>query len=171
MKQSNPAAVMLAVLFCLCAVTGGGLLLISDMKSQPYRLLIAVFLLIAAASILARPLVFVLTRSTGGLLFPGSRDHTPKPAYSLAQAQRMKGDYHAAMELFGAITRDYPQEITAWRSMLEIALENLKDQDRAREILEAGLAVLKNEHYCCMLQAIFDEGTVPVAVRKPIRLS
>jgi tetratricopeptide (TPR) repeat protein len=170
LKQSNTAAVVLAVLFFLAVVTGGGLLLFSDVKSHPYRLLIAIFLLLSAASILARPLVYVLTRSAGGLLFPGRHDVTPKPAYSLAQARRIKGDYEAALQLYATIAGDFPQEIAAWRSMLEIALENIKDEERARQILERGLSVLKNERYCSILQTIYDEGTVPVSVRRPIPL-
>ena len=170
MNRSSTPVVLLSVLFCLFAVAGGGLLAFSDLDHHPFRLLAAIFFLIAAASILARPLLYLLIHGAGRLLSSGNTEHGGKPAYSMARAQYLKGEYEAAMQLYAVIIRDFPQEVTAYRAMIEIALENLRDPGRARPILEKGLAILRSEPHRQLLQETFDEGLAPFRKRAPVSL-
>jgi hypothetical protein len=155
-KHWAPSSFFLVVLFFIFGGTACILLIGSSFEANPFRMLIAFMLFIAAASIIARPVVYILTKKTGGLFYPQDKGQSP-PAYSPAEARRMKGDYGAAMELFDALVSDHPQEIRAWVSMAEIALDNLNDPAKAKFILDRGLAVLTKESHKIVLQKTFDE--------------
>ncbi len=158
MKPSNQPTLILTVLFCLFVVAGGILFIISDLETHPFLLLIAILLLIGAASIIARPVAYIMTRKTGSLIFPDEKNHRMPPAYSVAQAKRIQGAFDEGMRLFDAIVKEHPQELPAWRAMVEITMENLKDRERAHRILERGLAALTKESSRRVLQQTFDEG-------------
>ena len=166
MAKTKASAVILTILFLLQAAGGGILLLHSGFNNHPFRMLFGVLLLIAAAAMVARPLTALLTGGAGGILFPGHRHRKPPPAYSTAQARRIQGNYREALRLYDAIAREYPQEITAWRSMVEIALENCEDAALARTFLERGLAVLQSDGHRRILQETFDEGCAVAPVKR-----
>ena len=162
----SSSGIILTVFFLLLVASGGTLLAVSDFDHHPFRILFGVILLIAAAAIIARPLTAFLTGGTGGLFFPGQRNRKPPPAYSTAQARRMQGKYREALRLYDTIVREYPQEIAAWRSMIEIALENCGDLPLARSLLTTGLAALASDEHRRILQETFDEGSADAPVKR-----
>ena len=95
---------------------------------------------VAAAIIIARPIAALIAEPMGSVFFPraGAR---PEPGYSLADTQRKREQFERAMEEYEKISVAFPQELRAHIAMLEIALINLRDAERARLCLTRGLAV------------------------------
>jgi hypothetical protein len=157
MESKNPVPLILGALFLVFIGAAVILLIGSAPSTHPVRMIIGFGLLIGAAAILARAVVYVITKKSGFLLYPNDTALKPPPAYSQAEARRLKGDFEAAMELYSEIVADFPQESRAWIAMVEIALENLKDAAMARDILARGLAAVATEAGRRALQAAFDE--------------
>lgn len=99
---------------------------------------------VTAAIIIARPIATLISESMGSLFFPraGAR---PVPGYSLADAQRKRGQFERALIEYEKIAAEFPGELRAHVAMLEIALINLHDAERARATLTKGLALLPDE--------------------------
>jgi hypothetical protein len=114
--------------------------------------------LIASAAIVARPVVYFLTRGAGSLFFPNSTSQNKPPLYSMAQAKRIQGNYNDAFQLYNEIVKVHPQELSAWRAMVEISLDNLKDVKLAQKVLEKGLHAIPTVNGRDLLQRTFDEG-------------
>ena len=157
MKPTTFAAVLLSITFIICGTLAVILITISDPSTHPFRLLFGIIFLLSAAAIAARALTVLLTRKSGSLFFPSGGGNRPPPRYSIAQAQKIQGKYREAFDRYHAISQQYPQEITAWREMLEICLEHLDDRTRACEILKKGLATLTSQKGREVLQQTWDE--------------
>ena len=159
MKQPTTAPILLlSILFLLFSIIGGILLYVSDLATHPFRLVIAIMFLIASAAIVARPVVYFLTRGAGSLFFPNNTSQNKPPLYSMAQAKRIQGNYNDAFQLYNEIVKVHPQELSAWRAMVEISLDNLKDVKLAQKVLEKGLHAIPTVNGRDLLQRTFDEG-------------
>lgn len=64
--------------------------------------------------------------------------------YGIPQSRRAKGHLEEALAEYEKIAAAYPNEVRPWHEMVAIAIEDLRDPDRARYIFERGVAVLKN---------------------------
>lgn len=151
---------LLSTMFLLFSVTAVSLMVGSTVATHPFRLLFAILFLIAAAAIAARPIVYVLTGRTGTLLFPDHRSGKPPPAYSTAEACRIKGDFVQALQLYEEIVTSHPKELRAYVAIIEIALENVNDAALAKKTLDRGLAAISTENGRRYLQETYDEGMV-----------
>jgi hypothetical protein len=158
MESKNQVMLILGGLFIGFTVAAVILLVGAAPSTHPVRMIVAVGLLIGTMTILGRAVAFIVTKKSGFLFYPNDTTLKPPPAYSQAQARRLKGDFDAAMELYAEIVADHPQESRAWIAMVEIAIENLKDAAMARDILERGLAAVDSETGRRALQASFDEN-------------
>ncbi len=121
------------------AQAGGGAL-------QVYALgLFACAGIISGAVILAFPLARLLAEPCGSLFYPVKRRSRPVPMYSIPESKRARGEYEEAMAGFEAIAEDYPEERRPYIEMIDIAIMNLQDPERANEIYRRGMACLTND--------------------------
>jgi hypothetical protein len=100
---------------------------------------------VIGAVIVAGPLARLLAYPAGWVYFPEKRFSCPPPMYSLQESKRAKGRYEEAMAGFAQIAEDYPDEVEPHIHMIDIAIVNLRDGERANQIFQHGIAVLKSE--------------------------
>jgi tetratricopeptide (TPR) repeat protein len=63
----------------------------------------------------------------------------PAPMYSIPQGLRKNRRFEEAIEAYEQIAEDYPDELKPYLEMMDIALGELKDPDRAELIYQQGL--------------------------------
>lgn len=105
--------------------------------------LVAPFLILLAAVLVATPIAQLLGGGTGSLFFPNRHFDRPQPMYGIPQARRAEGHYDEAMRELERIGTEYPGEVQAWIDMIDIAVVNLNDAQRAEAIYVQGMNVLK----------------------------
>ena len=99
-------------------------------------------LILLAALIVARPIARLLAESSGSLFFPNEHFERPQPMYSVPQARRKEGRPEEAIAGFARIAEDHPEEVQPWIEMIDIAIVDLRDGDRAEHFYREGLATL-----------------------------
>ena len=82
---------------------------------------------------------------TGNLFWPSAQYDRPQPAYSIPQSKRARGLYEETIAGFEKIAEEYPGEIQPYVEMIEIAIVNLHDPERAKAIFHRGIDVLKKD--------------------------
>jgi tetratricopeptide (TPR) repeat protein len=137
LKRLVPAMVLGGFGWWLLATADGG------WAAFP-RLLFGMASMVAFAILLASPIAGLFAEPSGSIFYPGRRLSRPLPMYSIPESKRARGDYEEAMTGFEAIAADYPDELKPYIAMIEIAIENLKDADRANAIFQRGIELLKD---------------------------
>ena len=102
-------------------------------------------IMIVGAIILAFPLAELFAEPTGNLFWPDERFDRPQPAYSIPQSKRARGLYEEAMAGFEKIAEEHPEETQPYVEMIDIAIVNLHDPQRAHAIFLRGVSVLEKE--------------------------
>ncbi len=108
-----------------------------------HRLFFGMACLVAAATIIAPPLARLIAEPSGNLFYPSQRFDRPPPMYSIPKSKRAKGLYEEAIAGFEKIAQDYPDEVKPYIEMIDIAIVNLKDPERANAVYQRGILVLK----------------------------
>lgn len=134
-------------------VVGGGLffygtwlLHVSQRDAEPHLLLVGLACLIVAGKLLAPFIAAQLSRPAGLIYSPGVYLNKPPPTYSRAHGHRAFRRYEDAMLALWEILAEHPQELEAWSELIELALIDLADPARAREIfLEARRSLVSPE--------------------------
>ena len=103
------------------------------------------FFTVAGALIVAAPLAGLFAEPAGNLFYPGKRSSRKQPMYGIPESKRAKGLYEEAISGFEQIAQEYPKETKPYIEMIDIAIRNLKDPERANAIYRRGLAVLKRD--------------------------
>ncbi|MCX6993851.1 MAG: hypothetical protein NT011_12020 [Kiritimatiellaeota bacterium] len=101
--------------------------------------------IILGAVILAFPLAELFAEPTGNLFWPSAQYDRPQPQYSIPQSKRARGLYEEAMAGFEKIAEEHSQEVQPYVEMIDIAIVNLHDPERAKVIFQRGIAVLKKD--------------------------
>ncbi|MBU0714475.1 MAG: hypothetical protein KJ964_03835 [Verrucomicrobia bacterium] len=101
--------------------------------------------IILGAVIVAFPLAELFAEPTGNLFWPSEHYDRPQPAYSIPQSKRTRGLYEEAMAGFEKIAEEYPQEVQPYVEMIDIAVVNLHDPQRANAIFHRGVSILKKD--------------------------
>lgn len=114
-------------------------------SNNPGVLCIGMACMILGSIILAFPLAELFAEPTGNLFWPSDRYDRPQPAYSIPQSKRARGLYEEAMAGFEQIAAEYPQETQAYVEMLDVAIVDLHDPQRAQAIFHRGISVLEKE--------------------------
>lgn len=109
------------------------------------RLLFGMACLVAGATIIAPPIARLIAEPSGNMFYPSRHYDRPQPAYSIPQSKRAKGLYEEAMAGFEKIAEEHPDEVKPYIEMIDIAIVNLKDPDRANAIYQRGLSLLSKE--------------------------
>jgi len=121
---------LIAAPFLYLAVTG-------------YPLIISPLFGVVGAIIIAMPLARLLAEPVGNIFWSGSRYGGDEPLYIFPELRRSQGFYEEAIKGLEKIAEDYPGEIKPYIDMIDIAIVNLKDTDRANAIYKRGITVLK----------------------------
>lgn len=103
------------------------------------------FSIIVGALILAWPLAALIAEPCSNLFYSRQPLTGPQPMYSIPQSKRASGLYEEAMAGFEDISEDHPTELKPYVEMIDIAIVNLQDPDRANEIYQRGIASIKSD--------------------------
>jgi len=101
--------------------------------------------IILGAIIIAFPLAELFAEPTGNLFWPSEHYDHPQPQYSIPQSKRARGLYEEAMTGFEKLAEEHPQETQPYFEMIDIAIVNLHDPQRAKAIFHRGIAALEKE--------------------------
>lgn len=104
---------------------------------------IGLFLFLMALVFLGPALARLFAEPAGNLFWPRRTFDRPQPIYSIPQSKRLKQQPEEALAGFARIAAEYPHELRPWLEMIDIALTDLHDPDRANAIFRDGIARLK----------------------------
>ena len=141
-KQLLPALLTRAILPGALFAVGTGMLLGAADVAQ---MLLGFLLFLVAAILVSGPLARGLAEPAGNLFWPRRYYDRPQPMYGIPQSRRAKGQLEDALIEYEKIAAAYPNEVRPWLDMVAIAIEDLKDLNRARDIFERGIAQIFEE--------------------------
>ena len=148
-RRAVPAGLALAI--------GTGLLLGAG---DPLTMLLGFAFYFVAAIFLARPLAHWLAEPIGGLLWPKRYYDKPQPMYGIPESRRIRGLPEEAIAEYEKIAAEHPGEVRPWLEMIDIALTDLHDPERANAFFQRGLAALSQpagkDHLARVYAAIRD---------------
>ena len=131
LRRLLPAGLLLAI--------GTGILL----AAGDFLLMLVGFLFyLVAAVLLAGPVARLLAEPLGGLIWPRHYYDKPQPMYGIPESRRRQGQFEEALAEYGKIAAAHPGEVRPWLEMIDIALTDLRDPERANALFQRGLAVL-----------------------------
>lgn len=115
-------------------------------------------MILPIAFLVARPLAQLISLSSGSLFFPNQHFDKPQPVYGIPQSRRKEGRYEEALEGFRKIVDEHEEESAAWIQMIDIAITDLHDAGRAKQLYDEGMVRLRKEgnrnHLKTMYEAI-----------------
>jgi hypothetical protein len=127
------------LLFFLGGLILGGVVVRSG---NAFAFVFAAVLFLVAGLLWVGPITSFLAEPVGNLFFPKDRFDRPQPLYSLAEAQERRREFEQAMATYAGIAESFPDETRPWIGMLEIAIRDLHDPERAQQLYERGIAEL-----------------------------
>ena len=110
-------------------------------NDNPY----GVVLIILGAVIVAKPLARLIAESAGSLFYSRERFSGPLPMYGIPASKRARGDYEEAIAYYEKMIIDYPNEVRPYTEMIDIAIRDLKDPERALKLYQRGVLILKSD--------------------------
>ncbi len=131
LRRLLPAGLLLAI--------GTGILLAAG---DILLMLVGYLLYLAAAILLAGPLARLLAEPLGDLYWPRRYFDQPQPMYGIPESRRRKGQFEEALAEYEKIAAAHPAEVRPWLDMIDIALTDLRDPERANTLFQRGLAAL-----------------------------
>jgi tetratricopeptide (TPR) repeat protein len=150
-----------------CFLAGGWI-----MAASPHLFFVGLGIVGVGALVLAWPLAALFAEPTGSLYFPGARFDRPQPMYGIPASKRQRGLYAEAIAEYERLAAEYPDEVKPYQEMIDIALLDLRDPDRALAIFQQGLAALPTQEDKESLARYFSaarQRDLPVAAQeKPI---
>ena len=99
--------------------------------------------LVISGKLLAPMVAEQLSRLASIFYSPGTKLSKPPPAYSRARGHRAFFQYEEALSALWEVLALHPQDLEAWKELIEIALIDLRDPARARAIFLEGRRTLK----------------------------
>lgn len=109
----------------------------------PLQLLLGMFCFLLAAILVARPIARLVAEPAGNLFYPGDCYDRRQPMYGIPESKRKKGLFEEAMADLEKIANEFPRELKPYIDMMDIAIVDLKDPDRANAIYQRGIAALR----------------------------
>ena len=112
------------------------------LSAGPAGALIGFGLLLAASIVLAVPIANLIATAFDCFLWSKSYYDRPQPIYGIPQSRRAKGLPEEALAEYQKIADAFPGEVRPWHEMVAIAIEDLKNVNRAQALFERGVAAL-----------------------------
>jgi len=109
------------------------------------QLLLGLACIVLAAIIAGPPLARLLAEPTGSLFYPIRRYDRPLPMYSVPAARRKEGRYEEAMQGYRDIAERHPGEVKPYIEMIDIAVTDMQDPDKAEAVFHQGLEALRKD--------------------------
>ena len=139
------------------------------MVFSPVTVILGIGLLGASALLLAPTLSALAAEATGSLFFPEERFDRPQPIYGIPAARRQQGLFEEAIAEYEKLVANYPEEIRPHEAMIDIALLDLRDPDRALAFFQRGVAALsdpESKEALARYYAAAKQRHVPVAAQE-----
>jgi tetratricopeptide (TPR) repeat protein len=124
-------------------------------------------LFLIASILLAFPLANLLAAAWDRFLWSKSYYDKPQPMYGIPQSRRAKGHPEEALAEYEKIAAAYPNETRPWLDMVAIAIEDLKDAQRAQVLFERGIALLNNPDDKDLLARTYSETRTRLDIHPP----
>lgn len=115
--------------------------------------------------VLAPAITAIFAQPFSSLFYPSDRFDGPQPMYSVPQSRRAVGAYEEAMSGYEKIAEKYPDEVKPYIEMMNIAILDLRDVERAKLILDRGQALFRDEGTRRVLQQSFDAVVTRMALK------
>lgn len=132
-----PAGILAVAGWFLVMRAGGGFVLAA------IQLLAGLACILVAAIIVAPPIARFLAEPAGNLFYKSEYFDRPQPMYGIPESKRKNGLYEEAIADLERIAGQYPDEVKAHVLLVDIAIVNLHDGDRANALYQRGIAMLK----------------------------
>ena len=97
---------------------------------------IGVACIVLAGVVASLPIARFIANPLSNFFFPGARFSKPLPLYSVPETKRTSGLYEEAISGYEEIAADYPEEMRPYLEMMDIAIVELHDTERAEEIYQ-----------------------------------
>jgi hypothetical protein len=117
------------------------------------------------AFVVAPAITSILAQPFSSLFYPSERFDGPQPMYGIPQGLRAKGFYEDAMAGYEQIAMKYPDEVKPYIEMVNIAIMDLRDVERARSIVGRGLVLLDDETARKILKESYDAVVTRLEVK------
>lgn len=95
-------------------------------------------------------------RAFGRIIYPSDEFDGPVPMYSIPASRRSKGEFEEAIRGYEEIAAKYPKETLPYERIMEIAIVDLHDGERARSILHRAFALFPAQETRQNFQRFFD---------------
>ena len=113
-------------------------------------------MILPIAFLVARPIAKLISLPTGSLFFPNQHFDKPQPVYGIPESRRREGRYEEAMLGFRKIVNEHSGESRAWIQMIDIAITDLHDRERALQLYNEGMNRLQKEEDRNYLRRIYE---------------
>jgi hypothetical protein len=141
------------VIFALpCFAMAFYIFITSDRLGLPF----SVPFLLGGAVIVAPLFTTMLAEPFRAIFYPVDRFDGPQPMYGVPASKRAWGRYEDAIHGYEEIARKYPDDLKPYVEMIHIAVVDLRDEDRAKAILDKALTVLTKEEDKAILTRIYE---------------
>lgn len=160
-------------------VGGGGLFVVSllllywaQRDIEPHFIVLGAGALVISGKVLAPMVAEQLSGLASFLYVPGAKLSKPPPAYSKARGHRAFYQYEEALAALWELIAQHPQELEAWKELIEITLLDLRDPARARSIFMEGRRTLKRQERVKLLEEAWSTlgaRAVALGIREPAR--
>ena len=104
-------------------------------------LIIGLCCIVLAGVIAGIPLARFIANTPCNLFFPDARFSRPLPLYSIPETKRTSGLYEEAISGYAKRAADYPQEMRPYLEMMDIAIVELHDTERAEQIFQQARSI------------------------------
>lgn len=131
-------------------VVGGPILLVGGILfwiMPPFGMLV----LFIGAVIVAPLITEILAEPFRAIFYPDSRADGPAPLYGIPSTKKARGQYEEAIADYRTIAVQFPKETKPYFGMIETAIVNLHDPDRARTFLHEAFAKFAREPETCQI--------------------
>ena len=135
------ALILLAASFRLMALAAE----INDGFGSFPAVLLSMALLVLAVIILAPSIARGLVDKVADIFMYSEKFDRAPPMYGRPAALRKSREYEEAMAAYEEIAEEYPDEIKPYLEMIDMAMRDLNDPERAELIYQQGLLKFQNE--------------------------
>ena len=123
--------------------------------------------LVGAAACFGSVLCRKTAVSASNLIYSDRHFSRPQPLYSHCESLMMMGRTDEAVERYLEIAKEYPDEVTPWIALIDIAFRQLNDLEQARSWFHDGLAGMREEKHRRALGRLY-QSHLDCYVEKPL---